>query len=226
MGLYLYGSLVTGDFDNSSDIDLLAVLASELSSEEFTALERMHHHLVSIYPEWNNRLEIAYLSQNALATFRTHTSPIAVISPGEPFHFKTAGNDWLPNWYVVREKGVALFGPAPTTLIAPIAPEDFIDAITDHVGAWGAWLGDTPGRPFQSYAILTLCRAWYTVTYGEQVSKQTAALWAASKLPHWLPLIHNALHWRQVSHEPADPTVTLPDTRQFVAFMQEKILGE
>jgi len=43
MGLYLYGSLTTGDFDpESSDIDLLAVTSSGVSGAEFEALRAMH----------------------------------------------------------------------------------------------------------------------------------------------------------------------------------------
>ena len=43
-GLYIYGSLVTGDFDlEISDVDLLAVTPSDIDDEEFEQL----HTLVS-----------------------------------------------------------------------------------------------------------------------------------------------------------------------------------
>src|SRR5260221_6440812 len=114
VGLYLYGSLVTGDFDDaSSDIDLLAVTSTDIDEAEFSALKSMHGGIVTNHPEWDNRLEIAYLSLDALKTFKTRTSKIAIISPGEPFHIKEAGIDWLMNWYMLREICVTLFGPSP-----------------------------------------------------------------------------------------------------------------
>src|SRR5690348_4129469 len=104
VGLYLYGSLVWGDFDyDISDIDLLAVTTAPLDEAEFTRLERLHNDFVAEYSRWNDRLEIAYLPLKGLQTFRTEASPIAVISPGEPFNLKEAGYDWLINWYVVQE---------------------------------------------------------------------------------------------------------------------------
>jgi predicted nucleotidyltransferase len=43
VGLYLYGSLTTGDFDpESSDIDLLAATSSDVSEAEFDTLRAMH----------------------------------------------------------------------------------------------------------------------------------------------------------------------------------------
>ena len=130
IGLYLYGSLVTGDFDaTSSDIDLLAATASDIDQEEFEALHTMQHDFVLKNKEWEGRIEIAYLSITALRTFKSHTSKIAIISPGESFHIKEVGIDWLMNWYVVREKGVTLLGPSPTTLIEPISKEEYIHAV-------------------------------------------------------------------------------------------------
>ena len=112
VGLYLYGSLTTGDFDpESSDIDLLAATSSDVSDTEFDALRAMHLGFAQDNPVWDDRIDVQYLSVAALRTFRTQRSPIAIISTGEPFHMTEAGREWLLNWYVVRKEGVALFGP-------------------------------------------------------------------------------------------------------------------
>src|SRR3990172_7166249 len=85
-GLYLYGSLTTGDFDpESSDIDLLAATSSDVSGTEFDALRAMHLDFARDNSGWEDRVEVAYLSVMALRTFRAERSPIAVITPGEPF---------------------------------------------------------------------------------------------------------------------------------------------
>jgi hypothetical protein len=133
IGLYLYGSLVGGDFDyNISDIDLLAATATLINQEEFGQLDRMHSELVKNNPPWENRLEIAYMSRRALKTFKTKTSRAAAISPGEPFHFTKTGKHWLIDWHFVRERGVTLFGPPPEKIIASVSKEELIRAVREQ----------------------------------------------------------------------------------------------
>lgn len=101
------------------------MLHSELSVGRFARLDALHGGFVAAYPQWEERVEIAYLTQAALKTFRTQSSPIAIISPGEPFHFKEAGHDWLINWWIVRRQGVALYGPPAQDVIDPIGDDEF-----------------------------------------------------------------------------------------------------
>ena len=52
-------------------------------------------------------------------------------------------------------------------------------------------------REYQAFAILTMCRALFTLAYGAVVSKPAAAAWAQHALPPpWLDLIAKALVWR------------------------------
>lgn len=74
-------------------------------------------------------------------------------------------------------------------------------------------------RKAQAYAILTMCRALYTLKYGEQVSKNHAALWVQQEFPEWASLMQNALSWREAFRdENVDHDTTFPDTLQFVRF--------
>jgi predicted nucleotidyltransferase len=126
-GVYLFGSLVSGDFDEDiSDIDLLAATSADISDSEFQALDQLHQSIISRYPQWRDRLEIAYLSLHGLSTFKSQTSRLGIISPGEPFHVIEAGKDWLINWHVVREQGLTLYGPPPQSVIAPTSKEEFV----------------------------------------------------------------------------------------------------
>lgn len=222
VGAYLYGSLVTGDFDHgSSDIDVLAVTSSAPDAKEFGALQHMHRDFAGQNRYWEGRIEVQYLSIAALRTFKSRASTIAAISPGEPFHFKEAGKDWTINWYIVQEKGVTLFGPSPKTFIDPISQEEFIQAVQVHAKQWGEWIQHLPKRrPSQAYTILTMCRALYTLKYGEHVSKKQAAVWAEKEFPEWASLIENALLWREAwRDENVDHEATLPDTLRFVHFV-------
>jgi predicted nucleotidyltransferase len=229
VGLYLYGSLVTGDFDPvSSDIDLLAVTARDLDDQDAAALKRMHDEFAATYPDWPDRIEVQYVAASALRTCTSRPHALAVASPGEPFHVIQAGPDWLVNWYVVQQRGVTLFGPPPHTFIEPIAHDAFMQTIRQHMRQWPAWIEHLPRRrPSQAYAILTLCRGLYTLKHGEQVSKKQAALWAQRALPAWSALIADALtwraHWRELMEGGED---VFPETVRFVHVVIEQIERE
>jgi hypothetical protein len=71
-----------------------------------------------------------------------------------------------------------------------------------------------------------MCRALYTVTHGEQISKIQAAAWAMRELPEWASLIQNALLWRQAWRDKnIDHAATMPETRRFVHFILDRILA-
>jgi hypothetical protein len=226
VGLYLHGSVVTGDYDAHSDVDLLAALADDLTDADFAALDALHQTMVANDAQWDNHIEIAYLSLHGLKTFRTERSQIGIISPGEPFHFLSAGIDWLMNWYMVRERGLTLYGPPPQAIIDPIPTAEFVQAVKDHIVTAPNWIKNGADLPWQSYTILTSCRALYTVNHGEQVSKAKAAEWVQQQLPEWADTIKDALIWRQgVRDLKIDPAETLPNTLLFVNIIVERIRG-
>ncbi len=229
VALYLYGSLVWGDFDlDISDIDLLAATREDITSQEFLLLDQMQRSLVVEHELWSDRIEIAYMSVQALRTFKTQRSPIAIISPGEPFHVKEAENDWLINWYLVRERGIVLLGPDPRVLIAPISREEFVEGVKRQAMDWRDWISHTrDSRAYQGYAILTMCRALFAVTNGEQVSKKRAAEWAMQALPEKAGQIRKALQWRDESRKGnVDGQATYAETVEFVNFVIDKIAPE
>ncbi len=223
-GLYLYGSLVTGDFDvEISDIDLLAVTMVDVDAQEFEQLDQMHHRLVTAYPAWKGRIEVQYVAARALQTFKTQRYQMAAISPGEPFNIKEAGMDWLINWYVVRESGHVLFGPAPQTIIPAISKEEFLQAVLNHARYWLEWTKQPQDQRGQSYAILTMCRAWYASCQGEQVSKKKAITWVQQQFPQWASLVQNAFAWRKWSDaELCEGERKFPETVRFIQFAYEQ----
>jgi len=221
LDLYLYGSLVIGDFDiQCSDIDLLAATSSDIDDEDFAHLQKMHADLATNHPNWGDGIEVAYLSATALKTYHLHSNRIAVISPGEPFHIKEAGEDWLMNWFMVRESSFTLFGTSPQTLIDYITKERLLQTVRKHVQDWRQYAKNIRDHGSQAYAILTLCRGLCTLKKGESVSKKQAALWAAQEFPEWSRLIQNALLWRKAPRdEQLDHVAVLPETLRFVDFV-------
>ncbi len=230
-GLYLYGSLASGDFDHDiSDIDLLAVIGDDLNEQELSALKKMHDDIASQYPKWKQRIEVAYLSAVGLREFKDKRSKIAVISPGEPLHIKEAGSDWLISWYTVQENGITLFGPNKTTFIPNISKDEYRNSIKEQTSLWLQRIKDydnisAPGS--LAYVVFTMCRALYGYARREQASKKQAALWVTKEFPEWMSLIEEATAWRKaqwddVQHK--DKTAILK-VRKFVNFVTGQILA-
>lgn len=198
LGLYLYGSAVTGGFDPAvSDIDLVAVTARQIDSIDLVGLEQMHRRFVDRHAAWKDRVEVVYIGRETLASFRTSRGSLAVISPGEGFHVSgDPVSDWLQNWYLLRESGVSLFGPEAGRFIPPIPWDEYVDALRRYAD----WLRTqdradaTPGA--LAYTILSLCRALRTVRDRAYCSKQEGAAWVRERMPDAAWLIDQALETR------------------------------
>lgn len=228
LGLYLEGSLIHGDFDlKNSDVDLVAILSSDLDNKEFDNLRKMHNNFINEHKEWDDRIEVCYVSQNLINTVKTNKSEMVVISPGEPFHKTKSQKEWLMNWYLTREKSVILFGPSPKNLIIPISKEEFIQSVKDHVQLWEEWIRSLRhNRYSQAYAILTMCRALYILKNGDQVSKKQAVHWVQKVLPEWSEVIKDALVWKNSGRDEGVDNTNYPNTLKFVNFVRNKILSD
>ena len=203
VGLYVHGSLASGDFDpQRSDIDFVVVTAIELPDEMFPALEAMHARLTASGLKWATRLEGSYIQQQALRRYDPAHARHPALRVDGSFDVDHHASDWVLQSHVLREKGIAVAGPAPQTLIDPVQPDDLRRAALGILQEW--WLPqlDDPARlhssEYQAYAVLTMCRVLYTLQHGTVVPKAVAAHWAQEELgERWAALIGRALAWRQ-----------------------------
>lgn len=198
LGIYAYGSAVIGDFDPGiSDLDFTAVLSADAEDEDLDRLEVFHNQIVNQLPEWRDRIEVQYISRDALQTFRERRNRMINISPGEPIHVIDTGIEWLANWYFVVDHGLVLYGLPTSQAFPAISGDEFVSFARDHARDWLARLDALDGSQAQSYAILTNCRALYTHRTGQQVSKRVAANWVATGFPEWADAIDDARMWRR-----------------------------
>jgi len=222
-GLYLFGSIVGGDFNpKTSDIDLLAIVETTITEQELHALGAMHQDFIERHPEWHDRIEVAYVSAEAMRNFKTTTAPIVRISPGEPLHHRDMDIQWLTDWHMVQEQGITIDGPEPSVFIPTITEQEFIDSITHEYPLWlerakeARWVG------YQSYVILSLSRNLYAIRHGHQASKLKGGAWIAREYPEWADLVRRAVKWHG-SSDRSDSPGTQDETIQFAEFMMRKV---
>ncbi len=202
VGLYLYGSLSSGDFNpQSSDVDFLVVTNGELPPTTVIRLETMHRELAASGLKWATKLEGSYLPLAHLRRYDPDAPPCPQINEGR-FYTAVHGPDWVIQRHILREKGVALAGPALRPLIDPVSPEQLHKAMNGVLQGWWAPMLDDPSflkrADYQAFGVLTMCRVLYTLDHGEIASKPVSARWAKGQLEAaWTPIIDQALRWPQ-----------------------------
>jgi predicted nucleotidyltransferase len=184
VGMYLYGSIATGDFrPGMSDIDFLVAVQDELSPRLLTALRRLHARLAAGPSPWAQELEGSYIPVGALRRYdASNAIHPRVERGGGLLEVRGHGCDWVIQRLILRERGVVLSGPPPADLIDPVSVGEFRDALRQLMREWWAPMCAEPfrlrGRGYRAYAVLTMCRVLYSLESGTVVSKPVAARWA------------------------------------------------
>jgi len=224
IGLYLHGSLALGDFDpGHSDIDFVVVTTRELPVKLISDLEAMHARIKDSGLKLAIKLDGAYISKKALLRYSIDNPPCPEIDETK-FSIQRDGSHGIINRHILRENGVVVAGPPVRPLIAPVSPDELREAVLDRLFTWWAPMLDKPGLRYpgpgyQSYAVLTMCRALYTLQHGAIVSKPVSARWALQTLDkRWTKLIESALAWHD-----GDPTGDIEQTRAFIKYTLERV---
>jgi len=171
VGVYLYGSLVTGDFSPArSDIDVLVLLEREPDEAATGELRELHTALASS-ADPAGRLHCLYVSaQDAADPARLRA-----------YWFGTRMTQWQVKVLTQAElaaAGVALYGPWPPPGLGPVAVGDLQAAVREEItGYWRriarrrrCWLQDT----WVDFGLITLPRAEAVLTTGDLITKSEA----------------------------------------------------
>ena len=229
LGLWLHGSLVAGDFDPArSDLDVFAVLRGRPDDATLAAVAPVHASLEARHPGWRNRVEVETCGLPTLLALSggADAGPEDVImrlSPGETLHLLPASRHRVLTWTTVRERGRRLVGPPAADVLPPVAPDLTRAALLEHVRDWPLWVEDIRSTGGQSYAVLSLCRAWCAVVDGEQLSKLAASDRFAATRPEDADLVAWARDWWYAGGSDGDPG-RFGEVRHFVIRTSRAIL--
>jgi len=207
VGIYLVGSLASGDFDLDSDVDFLVVIYTELTPKNICHLQDIQNqiHDIDCYPA--QHLEGSYISISDLNDWSTvGEKKLYYFDNGSTtFEQSVHDNNWHVRW-ILRECGITLMGQEPETMLRPIPLDElfremktsmrqnmkaFEEAISCPLNFWNSKFG-------QSFAVLTCCRILHTLHTGTIQSKKAGAKWAKQNVEaKWEKLIDKAWNDRE-----------------------------
>ncbi|MGH3170666.1 MAG: hypothetical protein ACRDN0_32915 [Trebonia sp.] len=170
-GLYLYGSLTTGDFSPaSSDIDVIAVTGRQPGLETFGKIESLHLELASAGGAFT-RLNCLYIPAGEIAdSERLH-----------PYWYEDQFTEWHLKVMTMAElahAGRALHGPWPPPGLPEVSLARVQASVRDEMDAYwrdrttrsDIWLSDK----WVDFGLVTLGRASALLRDGTMITKSAA----------------------------------------------------
>lgn len=238
IGVYLVGSIATGDFDLDSDVDFLVVTSTELTETNIKSLQEIQTkiHTIDCYPA--QHLEGSYISIGDLNDWNSvGIKKLYYFDNGSTmFEQSTHDNKWHVRW-ILRERGITLIGQKPEKFIQPVPAHELSNeikmAMIKDMKAFEAEM-DRPrsfwnSRFGQSFAVLTYCRMLHTLATGTVQSKKAAVKWSQQFVdPKWVKIIDEAWNEREgvrflvKIRQRAEQTV-LYETLEFMKYAIAKI---
>jgi predicted nucleotidyltransferase len=223
---YLQGSLAVGDFDEHSDVDFAMVIDQELSDSQLRNLQSMHERIFNLDAEWARHLEGSYFPAAVLRDYTQSGKELWYLDNGMSVLVRSNHCNKVVVRWILREKGVVLSGPEPSSLIEPIPVEILRQAILASINESGHEILTNSeqynNRFYQTFIVLQYCRKLHDLYTGMVGSKRSGAEWAKRNMDQsWAGLIDRAWDGRPnpaVSvRQPADKA----DFRSTLEFVRE-----
>ncbi|HEX6527223.1 MAG TPA: nucleotidyltransferase domain-containing protein [Streptosporangiaceae bacterium] len=194
VGIYVYGSLVTGDYSPAaSDIDVIVLVACEPGGAMIRELTELHTALL------HTALPQTALPGAGAPAGQLHCLYVAADAASDPERLCTYWfGDRMTQWQMklltqaeLASAGVALYGPWPPPGIRPVPVAAIQAAVHEEItGYWRrlsrkrrCWLRDS----WVDHGLVVLPRAEALLTTGELITKsQAIGRLAGFGLPDWL----------------------------------------
>jgi hypothetical protein len=214
VGAYLQGSFAIGGFDRHSDVDFVIAIRDELGSDAVDALQAIHRRVYDLRSDWAQHLEGSYFPTAILRNYEERGKPLWYLDHGSQSLIRSDHCNSVVVRSVVRDHGIVLAGPNPSTLVDPIPVDVLRKDIAETIYNWGQQILAEPeryrNRFYQGFIVLNYARMLHDLVEGRPGSKRAGAEWAKANLdPAWSALIDRAWDGRPdpaVSvREPADP---------------------
>jgi hypothetical protein len=199
---YLTGSIALGDFRlGRSDVDFVALLENSIPPDNFEKLALIHHAVERQFP--TIKMEGIYLQPYQLGSLEGETEAFPLYHDGI-----LSWANRIPlapvTWWILKNRGLALFGPDPANLSIPLSEDDLLRGQRENLNSYWAQWTRRPGRVASllsdwgtEWAVLGVLRIYYTLRERKITSKNGAGEYGLGHLPErWHPLIREAVALR------------------------------
>jgi len=208
IGIYLQGSFALGGGDPYSDVDFLVVTDGDITPDIEIQLARLHNEFYDFSSPWSQHLEGSYIPAQILKHDDPAKTPIIYVDHGSRELERSAHDNNLVVRWIVRERGITLYGADPKILIAPIDPTALRSEVRATMREWGREVLDGKSNIKslwgQTYYAISFCRMLYTIETAEVSSKPVALEWARANLDAKWSAIFDS-----IEHERANPARTI-----------------
>ena len=199
LGVYVHGSIAFGCFHpQKSDIDFLAVVRRALTPKEKAHMIRLLLRLAPEAPEKGIEMSVVLADDCRIFTHPTpyqlhysiaHHAAYESDMPGTLARLTGCDPDLAAHFTVTRAVGIALMGPAPQDMFAPVPREAYLDSIRCDVENA---VSDVMENPV--YILLNLCRVLAYIRDGSVLSKAGGGEWGIAHLSSaHRPMLEKAL---------------------------------
>jgi hypothetical protein len=228
VGLYPLGSLAIGDFDLTSDVDCVVVVAEELNDAAAMQVQAAHTDLVGRGDRWVTRLEYSLFPVAQLHDFTSPYAPhgqrnnaphrrLWYFNNSSPTLERSDHDNTLVTRWTPRYKSPVVLGPEPATFAPDVTADALRREIRSSMLGWEQLVLTDPGplhnRFHQVFLVLKNCRALQDVHEGRITSKLDGVTWARRHLDaEWQPLIEFC--WQE-RHDTGIHVSQLADRRAF-----------
>lgn len=201
-GMYLHGSLAMGCFkEDSSDIDIVAVIKRRLSIEVKQELNRV---MIEVSDILGKNIELSIVTQTQLGQFQYPTPIEFQFSDDTKEKFQNGeldlqvankSYDLAAHLVIAKNFGVSLVGPDASTIFPDIPKPIYLDSIArDSEWSYNRLKNGEHGYcRVPKYAVLNYCRVLALIEADQITSKESGAEWGLKNLPaEFKPIIAEA----------------------------------
>jgi hypothetical protein len=212
-GLYLHGSIALNAYvEDSSDIDFITLTKRRLTEEDSEALAYIHTTIANKYKK--PEMDGVYALQEDIGKLYNGINPShkypyyndGELSFGDYFNFNPI------TWWVLKRKGINIFGPELKDFQFEIQPQDLSSYVLENMNTYWAKrtqmaetsINDLVKLPTDKldfeieWTVLGLLRQFYTIKEYDIVSKLDAGDYGLTHIPVvWHDIIKEAMNIRK-----------------------------
>lgn len=226
LGIYLWGSLTYGAFDETcSDVDCIVVTRRDLDDHEFSKVDEWFENKKR-ENRWVSRIDMRFVINGEFFDKSSRCCGYYHYM-GRLIRHGSDGNPII--WINIAQSGITLWGREAKVIAPYVSSERLNDALLLELNYLKEDLtsnaGDRSDKVFihNAYAVLTACRILYSAHHGSLASKDEAHHWAMETVPPAWRTVIQASRANRLKNAGSTTCQLEQDAIRFVEFVTSEV---